>query len=134
MENNKKITFVNEAAKTRLKAIKEVYAGSTQKDVAKKYGVDNTTISDWIKMYEEGGAERLNVPLKPRPKHELSLEQLTEALSSVDEKYRKRIEILLDLVNSGGKLNETAAKHSITPQGLAKIRREYLAGKFANPE
>lgn len=129
--SNKKVTFVNEAGKLRLRAIQEVYKGATHKDTAKKYGVDSTTIAEWIKMYEQGGAERLNVPLKPRPKHELYLSELQVHLQSeLSEKDAKRVQILIDLVESGGKLNDTAAAHSMTPQGLAKIRREYLAGNF----
>ena len=136
MDNkNKKVTFVNEAGKLRLRAIEEVYKGATHKDTAKKYGVDNSTIAEWIKMYEEGGADRMNAPLKPRVKHALDLTELrAHAARALSDKDAKRIGILIDLEESGGKLNETAAQHSMTPQGVAKIRREYLAGNFPSVE
>lgn len=123
----KKITFINEAAKTRLKAIEMFQNGNvTLNDVATAFGVHITTISEWIRMYEEGGAARLNAPLKPRPKHHLDKEDLeARLLESTD----RRLLALLDLANGKG-LNETAQVYGVTPQGLAKWRRQYLEGKL----
>lgn len=125
----KKVIIANPEALTRLNAIEEYQAGKFQREVAEKYGVHQTTIGEWIRMFEKGGAAALKVPLKPRPKHELDADELRGLIGNVAEKYEPRIEALIKLASSG-KLNETAAAYGITPQGLAKWRREYLAGKW----
>ncbi len=116
-------------ALTRLRAIEAYQAGASQREVARQFGVHFTTICEWLKMYADGGEAALNVPLKPRPVHVLDLEELRGIVGSVAEKYERRIAALIDLAQSGH-LNETAAAHGVTPQGLAKWRREYLAGKW----
>lgn len=126
---NKKITIANPEALTRLRAIEFYQAGHSQRETAAKFGVHFTTIGEWVKMYAEGGAEALKVPMKPRPRHHLDPAELRALVGKVAEKYEPRIAALLDLVESK-KLNETAAAHGITPQGLAKWRRDYLAGKW----
>lgn len=67
--------------------------------------------------------------MKPRPRHELGIEQLEKLVGNVSTKYVPRINALIELATSK-KLNETAAIHGVTAQGLAKWRREYLAGKW----
>jgi transposase-like protein len=122
------VTKINEAAKIRLAAI-EMYQGGrvTMKEVAEKFGVHETTISEWIRMYEEGGIDRLKIYMKPRPKHVLDIAELRARLEKGED---HRIRALLDLAQSGGKLNKTAAAHGVTPQGLAKWRRQYITGKI----
>ena len=127
--SKKKVTIANPEALTRLRVIEYVQGGKTQREAAEKFGVHQTTVGEWLRMYQEGGAEGLKVPLKPRPKHVLNVEELRGLARHVGEKYAHRIAALLDLAVSG-KLNETAAAHGVTPQGLAKWRREYLAGKW----
>lgn len=114
-------------ALTRLRAIEAYQAGASQREVARQFGVHFTTIGEWLKMYADGGESALNVPLKPRPVHVLDADELRGM--AVGEKYAPRIAALIDLAESG-RLNETAAAHGVTPQGLAKWRREYLAGKW----
>ncbi len=116
-------------ALTRLRAIEYYNEGHSQRETARKFGVHFTTIGEWLKMYAEGGAEALKVPLKPRPVHVLDLDELSGMVGMVAEKYERRIAALLDLATTGH-LNETAAAHGVTPQGLAKWRRDYLAGKW----
>ena len=125
----KKVTIANPEALTRLRAIEAYQAGASQREVARQFGVHFTTIGEWVKMYAEGGVEALKVPLKPRPLHVLNADELRRLVGIVSEKYAPRIAALLDLATSK-KLNETAAAHGITPQGLAKWRREFLAGKW----
>lgn len=125
----KKVTIANPEALTRLRAIEHYQAGHSQRETAAKFGVHFTTIGEWVKMYAEGGAEALKVPLKPRPVHILDADELRGMVGHVGEKYAPRIAALLDLSQSK-KLNETAAAHGMSPQGLAKWRREYLAGKW----
>lgn len=127
--SKKKVTIANPEALTRLRAIEYYQSGKSQRETAEKFGVHQTTVGEWIKMFEEGGAEALKVPMKPRPKHELDADELRGLVGHVAEKYSPRIMGLIDLATTG-KLNETAAAHGITPQGLAKWRREYLAGKW----
>lgn len=124
--DKKKVTIINEAAKTRLKAIEMYQSGVyTLEDLAQFFGVHKTTISAWINMYEEGGIERLKAPMKPRPVHILDAKLLSEQAKSGD----RRLLALLDLANGKG-LNETAAAYGVTPQGLAKWRRQYLNGEL----
>jgi len=125
----KKVTIASPEALTRLRAIEYYQAGHSQRETAAKFGVHFTTIGEWVKMYAEGGAEALKVPLKPRPVHVLDADELRGLVGSVSDKYAPRIAALLDLAESK-KLKETATLHDITPQGLAKWRREYLAGKW----
>lgn len=125
----KKVTIANPEALTRLRAIEYYQSGKTQKETAEKFMVHQTTIGEWIKMYEDGGHEALKVPIKPRPRHKLDADELRGLVGKVAEKYAPRIAALIDLTTSG-KLNTTAAAHGITPQGLAKWRREYLVGKW----
>lgn len=125
----KKVTIANPEALTRLRAIKYYQSGKSQRETAEKFGVHQTTIGEWIRLFEEGGAEALKVPMKPRPRHELDTDELRGLVDNIAEKYRPRIAALIDLATSK-KLNETAAAHGITPQCLAKWRREYLVGKW----
>lgn len=125
----KKVTIANQEALTRLRAIEAYQAGASQREVARQFGVHFTTIGEWVRMYQEGGAEALKVPLRPRPVHILDVDELRGLIGHASEKYAQRIAALLDLAISK-KLNETAAAHGITPQGLAKWRRDYLAGKW----
>lgn len=124
-----KVTIANPEALTRLRAIEAYQAGKSQREVAAEFGIHQTTVGEWVRLYDEGGAEALKVPLKPRPVHILDLAELRGMVGSVSKKYAPRIAALIELATSK-KLNKTAAAHGITPQGLAKWRREYLAGKW----
>lgn len=125
----KKVTIATPEALTRLRAIEYYQDNHSQRETAEKFGVHQTTIGEWIRLFEQGGAEALKIPIKPRPHHVLDVDELRGMVGSVSEKYAPRIAALIDLSTSK-KLNETAAAHGITPQGLAKWRREYLAGKW----
>lgn len=129
MAGKKKVTIANPEALTRLRAIEYYQEGHSQRETAEKFGVHQTTIGEWIRLYEKGGAEALKIPMKPRPRHELDEAELRSLVGNTAEKYAPRIAALIDLATSK-KLNETASAHRITPQGLAKWRREYLAGKW----
>lgn len=124
---NRKVIKLSAAAKNRLAAIERLQKGESQRDVAKAFGVHQTTIGEWLKIYKEEGPGGLNRPTKPRPKHELSIEQIRLDLQILPQKYQQPLHSLLDLVN-GAPLNETAQKFLITAQALAKRRREYLNG------
>lgn len=127
----KKVTIANPEALTRLRAIEMLQSGNSQREVAQEFNVHQTTIGEWVRMYEEGGAEALKVPIKPRPKYLLNVDELKGLIGKVGNKEgaERRLSMLIDLAETG-KLNETAAKHGITPQGLAKVRREFIEGKF----
>lgn len=124
-----KATTLNAAAKIRLAAVEEYKAGGvTLQDLAQEYKVHKTTIRAWVLMYEQGGVEALKTYMKPRPHHTLPLDEL-EALHTANPADEITAS-LLDLARGAG-LNETAAKWGITPQGLAKRRRVWLAEKAA---
>ena len=125
----KKLIIANSEALTRLRAIEYYQAGHSQRETAREFGVHFTTIGEWVKMYAEGGAEALKVPLKPRPIHLLNVDELLGMVGTVAEKYERRVAALLHLATTGH-LNETAAAHGITPQGLMKWRRDFIAGKW----
>lgn len=122
-----KVSKLTPQAKHRLEAIEFYQAGNSQRATAEKYGVHFTTIGEWVRLYRQGGIEALNVPLKPRQAQQLDLVRLKKTKTTL--KYEGRIAALIDLAKTK-KLNQTAAKHGITPQGLAKWRRDYLAGKW----
>lgn len=123
----RRISRLNEAAKIRLAAI-EMYQGGgvTYRDVAEKFGVHFTTVREWLRMYEEGGIERLKTYMKPRPVYRLDAAKLAEELAA--DPGNETLASLLDLANGAG-LNDTAAKYGISPQALAKRRRVYLKNK-----
>lgn len=124
----KKVIIANPEALSRLRAIEMLQSGKSQKEVASEFKVHQTTIGEWLRMYKEG-TERLKAPMKPRPRHELEIDQLEKSVGNVATKYVCRINALIDLAKTK-KLNETAEMHGVTAQGLAKWRREYLAGKW----
>jgi len=123
----KTVTKLTPQAKHRLEAIEFYQAGNSQRATAEKYGVHFTTIGEWVRLYQQGGIEALNAPLKPRQPRLLDLGALKTVKPTL--KYKGRIAALIDLAKTK-KLNQTAARHGITPQGLAKWRRDYLAGKW----
>lgn len=125
----KKVNIANPEALTRLRVIEAYQSGLSQREVAEKFGIHQTTVGEWLRLYQEGGAEALKIPLRPRPRHNLDLNELQSISGNVAKKYQPRIAAIITLAKTG-KLNETAAAHGITPQGLAKWRREYLAGKW----
>ena len=125
----KKVIIANPEALTRLRAIELIQLGKSQKEVASIFNVHQTTIGEWLRMYYQDGTERLKVPMKPRPRHELDIEQLEKLVGNVSAKYVTRINALLELAKTK-KLNETAAVHGVTAQGLAKWRREFLARRW----
>lgn len=134
---DKKITYANEDGLFRLSAVEMVQNGESFKSVAQKVGVHQSTIAEWCKMYEEGGVERLNTYRKPRPKHEMSKEKILSDLGVPDilPSYKRRLLALLDIAN-GGALMAVAKNYDISPQLLAKWRRQYLtpeAEKFIEP-
>lgn len=122
----KKVTIANADALLRLRVIEYYQAGNSQRATAEEFGIHQTTVGEWVKMYQEGGAEALKVPVKPRKKTKLDVSELRAIVS---EKYATKVAALIDLAVSG-KTNQTAEKHDITPQGLLKWKREYLEGKW----
>lgn len=126
----KKVTIANPEALTRLRAIEAYQEGKTQREVAEEFGIHQTTVGEWLKMYEKGGAEALKVPLKPRPKHFLDENEIHALLQQgVDEKSVPKLAALLELAQSN-KLSPTAENHDVTPQALMKWRRQFLKGEL----
>lgn len=124
----KKITNANEFALERLAAIKRVQDGETRYAVAKSIGVDQSTISDWIRMYEEEGVDRLNVPRKKIPRHHLDAEELRAVLLDCSDSKKNYYMSLLELAN-GEQLRVVAKSYGVSEQGLAQRRRLYLKNK-----
>lgn len=126
----KKVTMANPEALTRLRAIEAYQEGKTQREVAEEFGIHQTTVGEWVKMYEKGGAEALKVPLKPRQKHELNENEIHALLQQgVDGKSVRKLAALLELAHSK-KLNHTAQNHDVTPQALMKWRRQFLKNEI----
>ncbi len=126
----KKVTIANPEALTRLRAIEAYQTGKSQREVAEEFGIHQTTVGEWLRMYEEGGAEALKVPLKPRPKHELNEHEIHALLQQgVEEKSVPKLAALLELAQTR-KLNHTAQNHDVTPQALMKWRRQFIKGEI----
>lgn len=113
----------------RLRAINHYQAGHSMRETAREFGIHQTTVGEWVKLFAEGGEEALKAPLRPRPVHHLDAAKLRALAGSVSPKYERRIAALIDLAESCN-LNETAATHGVTPQGLGKWRLDYLDGKW----
>lgn len=126
---DKQITYANEDGLFRLRAVEMVQKGETFYSVAKKIGVHQTTVSEWVKMYNKGGIDRLNTYRKPRPNHSLNIEELNSILSSCDEKYHKRIKRLLRVAH-GEQLKVIALDEKVSVQSIMKDRRLFDAGKL----
>lgn len=112
----------------RLSAIHHYRESGSVRKTAAAFGVNYTTVADWVRRYREGGEAALDVPLKPRPVHNLDAAEL-RALKDVQEKYARRIAALIRLAETG-RLNETAAEFQITPQCLMGWRRNYEKRKW----
>lgn len=126
----KKIIQANNAGLIRLSAVEMATSGKhLLKEVAKQFNVHYTTITEWCEMYEAGGVERLNAPMKPRPKHHLNADELAAAIESSAEQYRIRLQRLLALAN-GQQLKLVASDGGVTPQSVMKDRRLWLDGKL----
>lgn len=116
---------MNDDGKLRLAAVEMRLSGATLQACADQYNVHPTTIGEWVHMYQTDGVERLNTYRKPRPVHHLDATKLQQEITSATDNQHRRLSALLELAN-GARLDQTAAKYSVTPQGLAKWRREYL--------
>lgn len=56
-------------------AVREALSGGNQREIARRYRVNRTTLTDWIEMQRQGGWEALRAkPIHGRPCH-LSAEQ-----------------------------------------------------------
>ena len=125
----KKITTAKPEGLTRLKAIELVQDGLTLREVGQQFGVHYTTISEWMDMYETGGIERLNAPMKPRPKHTLDPAEIQSCINLTSEKYHARLKRLLRLAN-GEQLKAIALSEGVSVQAIMKDRRLFEAGSL----
>lgn len=126
----KKIIIANEAGKTRLRAVEMVQAGKNSlAAIARHFNIHTTTLTEWCKMYEEGGVERLCAPLKPRTKHQLDAVELETAIEHCDEKYHARLRRLVRLAN-GERLKDLAESEGVSVQYIMKDRRDWEQGKL----
>jgi transposase len=126
----KKITIANEAGKTRLRAVEMATNGKhLLKEVAREFGVHYTTITEWCDMYQEGGVERLNAPMKPRPKHKLDAAELESILENSAPAYHERLRRLVRIAN-GERLKDVAESDEVSVQAIMKDRRLFEAGKL----
>lgn len=125
-ETTQKITFAKTESITRMKAIKQLLDGATQAEVAKEFNVHDTTIGEWLKLYNEKGVEALNIELRPREKHVLDAKEIETAITlATDEKEKKTLGILLELAN-GVQLKSLALKYAISAQMIMKYRKKYI--------
>lgn len=127
MKDAKKVTFVNEDGKFRLQAIEMVQNGETMHSVAKSIGVHQTTISDWMHMYNTEGVERLNTYRRPISRHHLDIAELEGIIEKTDGQDKTRLELLLR-VAKGEKLRTISRDVGISVQMLIRYRKRYLNG------
>ena len=125
-----KIVKANNAGLKRLQAMQMLQSGKTVTDVAKFFKVDYSTIKNWEKMYKEGGVERLNAPLKPRPKHLLTVAEVKNGIQKADEKYHVRLNRLMRIAK-GEQLKIIAESEGVSVQSIMKDRRLFEDGKLS---
>ena len=106
--------------------------GITRTDVAKQFGVDNSTVADWLRRLEEGGEDALDYPHadRTRKNHLLDPTELRAAWNKTSKRLvRDRIGRLLFLAN-GGRLSDVRDAYGVTPQAVMKDRKMWLDGNF----
>ena len=106
--------------------------GITRTDVAKQFGVDNSTVADWLRRLEEGGEDALDYPHadRTRKNHLLDAVELRAAWHKTTKRLvRDRISRLLFLAN-GGRLSEVCDALGMTPPAVMKERAMWLSGHF----
>lgn len=106
--------------------------GVTRTDVARAFGVDNSTVAYWLRRLEEGGEDALDYPHadRKRKNHLLDPAELRAAWHKTRKRLvRDRISRLLFLAN-GGRLSDVRDAFGVTPQAVMKDRRMWLEGNF----
>lgn len=106
--------------------------GVTRTDVAKQFGVDNSTVADWLRRLEEGGEDALDYPHadRERKNHLLDPETIYMAMVHCQKRSIKaRLSRLLYLAN-GSTLAQVSQNFCITKQAVMKDRAMWLNGNF----
>ncbi len=106
--------------------------GVTRTDVARAFGVDNSTVAYWLRRLEEGGEDALDYAHtdRKRKNHLLDPAELRAAWNKTRKRLvRDRIGRLLFLAN-GGRLSDVRDAFGVTPQAVMKDRRMWLEGNF----
>jgi len=114
----------------RLKAVQQYKSGAALADIAKKYGVDISTVRDWIRKYDEGGPTALD--FKGKTIERSKIDTVSLAADIVTETDKTRIHKLHAIFETleGNQLKAVAEKYGVSVQGLLKWRRAYEAGKL----
>lgn len=124
-----KLTFGSEKDK-RLKAVLQYKSGSTLSDVAQKYGVDASTIRDWVSKFDAGGAAALDFKAKPIERSKIDPVSLAEDIvTETDQNRIHKLHAIFETMK-GEQLKAVAEKYGVSVQGLLKWRRAYEAGKL----
>lgn len=126
----KKVTKLNDEAKERLKVIEYLQKPNTTFiEAGELFGIHETTASEWWKIYHKEGIEGLKRPRKPRPKHNINIDEVRKLLKGkLSDQDNRRCLMLIDMLELG--LRKSSQKWEMTEQGLAKIRRQYMAGDW----
>ena len=119
--------------KTRLAACRTFLAGGvTRTDVARAFGVDNSTVAFWLRRLEEGGEDALDYPHadRTRKNHLLDPKAIEMAMANCQKRSLKaRLSRLLFLAN-GSTLAQVSQNFGITKQAVMKDRKMWLDGNF----
>ena len=113
----------------RLEVISLAIAGVNYGEISEKYDLHRSTVTEWCNYYKNEGLKGLDRPLKPIEKKILDAAELISLLSGSGETDRAKLLALIELSESGN-TKATAKNHKITPQGLLKWKRKYLAGEI----
>jgi transposase len=106
--------------------------GVTRTDVAKQFGVDNSTVADWLRRLEDEGEDALDYPHadRTRKNHLLKPDEIYMAMKHCQKRsLRARLSRLLYLAN-GSTLAQVSVAHGITKQAVMKDRAMWLSGNF----
>lgn len=106
--------------------------GITRTDVAKQFGVDNSTVANWLRRLEEGGEDALDYPHadRKRKNHLINADEIRRHRAATgNQRLKARLSRLLFLA-TGGDVKDVKEKFGISKQAAGADRKMWLEGNF----
>ncbi len=108
----------------KLRAVQQVEGGATLRDVARVFGVPDTTLSEWLRRWRRGGLEALlppPPPEPPRPRPSPKREAVTRLRQEHPEYGTRRISDVLRRFEALG-VSESEVRRILHEEGLIEER------------